>query len=224
MPRKNAKFSKKKRYTKRKFVKKSYKKRMPIRYNQSLGTAKPIIVTKIFQLSNLTVGAAAGAGAGYYLSFIPNTFPGWTSYSNLYEQFKLLKVKVRIEPTVNMNSMIDQTGATKMFINSIHSTIDYYNTAAPSSAGDLFNDSTYKRTRGTRNHVRTVYPKLVYDINESIIDTDNTTINKWFSISSTADASYLGLRVYIDPVSNVVAPIEYNCYYVMTIGFRNMKI
>lgn len=191
-----------------------------------MGDSRPIWYKKSFLSDDLTVGNVAGAGAGFYLQFQPNQLPAWSTYAALYEQFYLKKINVRIEPTFNGSLMVDSVAGAILYIQNIHSTIDQLNLTPPTNGSQLINDSTYKRTRNIKVHSRTFYPKMQMDINESVIDTDTTLINKWMSTTNTADAYYYGLRVYIDPVSSVVLPsnVRYNVFVTYTMGFKGLKV
>lgn len=199
------------------------------RSNFVVGSVKPIWITKVFQAENLSVGATASTGEGYYLKFNIQDFPGWTNYAALYENFYLKKVLVKICPlyTANLmpNSAAPAGGSTMYFNQDVHSTIDYLNTGEPSSAVNLMNDPCYKRTKMNRDHVRTIYPKLVVDIDDTA-GTTNTVKNYWLSTNSGANDNYNGLRIWFDAVSNnaLTNPIEYNVYVTYTVGFKGMNL
>ena len=209
-------------YRKAKKAKSKYS-RQPL---NKVGASRPVVIKKIFEGDNLQVGSVGGSGAGYFVGFTPDQLPSWSTYASLYERFKIYKIKFSIEPTTDNNSMVDAVTANRLYIQSVHSCISYLNTTAPSLATDIMNDTTYKRTRGCRKHVRTLYPRMTVDINDSVVASDTTLMNRWLSTSDGYNANMNGLRIYLDSVSsiNLAYPIVYNVYVTYTIGFRGLKI
>lgn len=119
---------------------------------------RSLVVKKSVKYDRITTGCNV-------TTFGSDTFeladiPQYLAYANLYDKFKILKVLVTYRTLTNSSTLYQAPGqvTTTGFV---HSYIDTTDAVAPTSIADMMNDSTYRVTRGTRDHKRMIYPKFI---------------------------------------------------------------
>jgi len=122
---------------------------------------RSIVVKKSVKYDRITT-VANNTGFGVD-TFELADIPQYAAYSGLYDKFKIIKVKVTYRTLTNTSHMYQSPGqvTTTGFV---HSIIDTTDGVAPSSIADMMNDSTYRITRGTRDHSRMIYPKFMVNV------------------------------------------------------------
>lgn len=182
-------------------------------------------LVKLSQSANLTVGASAGVGQGYFLSFTADDFPNFATYAGLYRFFKLKKVVVSIEPLAGVNLLASET-TIQVYNQCVHSCIDPIQATPPGSAAVIMNDQSYKRTKFLQRHVRVLYPKIIENIDVTPGTTVQTLANAWISVLDSSDTTYGGIRVYFDSPSSVAIAdgVPFNLYIQWHMTFRSPAV
>jgi len=144
-------FTRKKKYVAR--------KRKAVRRRKAVERA--VVVKKSVRYDRITtLGNAVNYGAD---TFELADIPQYLAYANLYDKFKILKVLVTYRTLTNSSHLYQSPGQV-VTAGFVHSYIDTTDAVAPSSLADMMNDSTYRITRGTRDHTRMIYPKFLNSV------------------------------------------------------------
>lgn len=140
-------------------------------------------------------------GLNFQLGNIPNA----SAITGLFDQYVIDKVIVKIIPAFNattFNLLTVAGGGTNQAsfsggVCSIHSAIDYDDDTAPTNVQDIQPYNTYKVTRGTSQHVRTIYkPKFLLDGDGSGTANVKMLASKWQDTSQYTVPHY-GLKICI---------------------------
>jgi len=189
----------------------------------TVGDRRPLYIEKIYQSADIVVGN--GFPSGYYLGVQANNLPGWTVWSQLFNQFKIEHAEVIVTPTATCPVLSSAVlGTTNVFTGNIHSSISPYNISPPSSAAAVMNDDAYVMSRQVDTLRRSFKPFLLADINDSLVAADTTTFNRWMSCADAGNASFGGIRLFFDaqtsPPHALANGFVFHVYVRMTIGFR----
>lgn len=127
-----------------------------------------ISIKRIVQYDKDFVGTNVIEAGNY--TFELTDMPDYAAFSNLYEYFRIDKVKVDFRAMNNQapyaaNGNVAGTGFVSM--GRIHTAIDYnsannYN-ATRAGIQDMMKDNSYKCTTSNRNHTRTFTPKILIE-------------------------------------------------------------
>lgn len=153
--------------------------------------------------------------AGYNFSL--SDLPSVADFTNLYDMYKINRVKVTFIPmqtqNVSLSSVNNAPGYVRFF-----SAIDYNDDTAPTSVNQIREYETCKWTTIYKPHVRYLKPR----INDSA---NNYTVpgNPWISCASP-NINYFGLKVAVEAIDSTVAttmemPVEVTYY----ISFKNVR-
>lgn len=105
--------------------------------------------------------------AGNY-TFELTDMPDYAAFANLYEYYRIDKVKVDFRAMNNMaTNAISSVGASFVSLGRVHTVIDYnsannYN-ATRAGIQDMMKDNSYKCTTSNKSHTRTFVPKILME-------------------------------------------------------------
>lgn len=158
-------------------IKKSYKKIVTVKRTFVLGTI-----------------AQTNANQHFAYTFKLADLPNYTELTNLYDQYKIKGISVRLVP--NVTSADINPVASSVGLPSLHSVLDFSDSTALTSLNDYFQYSTYKRTDPLKPHKRFLYPKQLqyaYDaVTAAAIVAD--VKNDWVR-SESPNVQHLGLKL-----------------------------
>jgi len=155
------------------------------------------------------------------ITFELSDIPQYASYAALYDEFRINKVVVRYKTLTNVSSMYEAPGqiTTTGFL---HSVIDYGDSAPYSSFQSMANDGDYKCTVGTKDHVRTIYPKFLNVVGGSVQD---QSMRGWLNCDNV-NVSHYGLKLGFEggkATSSAYTSFIVEPFITYYISFRNPK-
>ena len=160
--------------------------------NRPITVVKHVILDRVSQLCN--------ASSMNTMTFQLADINQYASYVALYDKFKIVKVVVALKQLANSSTVYSAPGqiTTAGFVHSIIDTTD--SNISGYTINNFLNDTTYKVTRSTRDHVRTIYPKYQNNIAG---DVQAQSISGWLNTkyvndSSINTVSHYGLKYLLD--------------------------
>lgn len=174
-------------------------------------------------------------GSAFAQQIQPGSVPILASYSQVFQQFRVKKVVIYINPTANFTSMgqaMEPTGGanTCYFNSNYYTAIDYVNTSPPASSNAISSYETCIRKSNTQRSVRTIYPM----ISTAVVNPGMTSItgratvkagDTWFDIEAP-NYTFGSLLFYADPVSNTAqdaVPYQYVLWAEWHFDFRGTR-
>lgn len=115
-------------------------------------------------------------------TFTLQDVPGYTEFTNLYDSYKIVAVKIMFLPIYdNTNSGINYS----IFYERMMSVIDFNDNTTPSSLSELREYRNCKVTPNNKIHKRYFYPKMLLD--------GIATVSPWLETSTTS-TNYYGIK------------------------------
>lgn len=144
--------------------------------------------------TTLAPGTAPTFGA---LTFSLSSLPSATDFTDLYDAYRISKVKVEIIPRVDSTDMSSQVQMPM-----VHSAIDLTDSNAPASLGELMEYENVRTTRGTRIHKRYFTPKVQQQVYNGLVGTGYSVDrrNKFIATDNPAVPHY-ALKYALGPVT-----------------------
>lgn len=151
-----------------------------------------------------------GAPLGYAFQQQFGQLPGFTDFTNLYDQYLIKKIVVKIIPKISQHNLASTTTGNSD-LPQVHSVVDYDDATTPTSLNTLIEYQSHKMTRGNQIHTRVIVPKVELNADSAVsapkayqwLDCDSTAINHrgikvWFNAPNSANTS-----VYYDMLVKV---------------------
>lgn len=156
-----------------------------------------------------------------------NQLPNATEFTNLFDQYKILKAKISFVPGGNMALISPLSGVSSSFgFGRFLSAIDYDDATAPADENTLlqYEQPNLKITSPMRTHTRYINPKVLAAIYQSAISTSYESRKApWLDVGNPSVPHY-GLKVWVNaPLSTVAASITYNVYLTLTFATKNVR-
>lgn len=171
---------------------------------------RTLIGTSINTATSTTFGAYA---------FSLAQLPDYTEFTNLYDQFRINKVLVKLVPNVNSA----EAGATQR-LPQVHSVLDYNDSTAPTTLDELVQYNNYRMTMGSRIHTRKLTPAFLDNVFEtsSVTRGSNPNFKKWLSTSNATAIPHHGMKWAIGSTASASA-ITYTPYITFYISCKSVK-
>lgn len=147
----------------------------------------------------------SGTPLGYAFQQTLSQLPNYTDFTNLYDQYMIKKIVVKIIPKITQHNLATTTIGNSD-LPQLHSVIDYDDATTPTSVSQLVEYQTHKMTRGNEVHTRVIVPKVELDVAAATsapkayqwLDCDASTVNHrglkfWFNAPQSAN-----MTVYYD--------------------------
>jgi len=160
------------------------------------------------------------AGTDYFATWdFPFSFlPAATDFTNLYDEYMIKKVVVKIIPKITNAALGAGSSSTNSNLQQIHSAIDYDDATVPSNISQLTQYQSHRMTRGNQIHTRVLVPKTELTAGGSTaapksyqwLDCDNTTISQ----------RGLKLAIPAPPVANT--QVSFDVMYVYYFSCKNV--
>lgn len=163
---------------------------------------------KIFYENLIIVNS--GTPIGYAFQQTLSQLPNFTDFTNLYDQYMIKKVVVKMIPKISQHNLTTTTIG-NADLPQVHSVVDYDDGTTPTSVSQLVEYQSHKMTRGNKIHVRSFVPKIELTTDGTAnapksyqwIDCDSATVNHrglkwWFNAPQSA-----GCTVYYDMLVSV---------------------
>lgn len=197
-------------------------------------------VSRIYCADPFTATTVPDTYTSASFGFNPVQMQDWTTYSQLYEQYKMGKITMTFEPMFSSNLMINSTDpasaltAQSLRLGRFATVLDNTNATAPSIAtptplqarAAFYNDKTVRWTPFNRTHTRTFRVAFPEDLNANPVTTYTTPVNPWVA-TATPITQYLGIKCFVDdwfsgPVPQQ-QPLAWRVYIKYTVLFRHAK-
>ena len=188
---------------KRAFRRKRYNRKRPFYRNRKFRRSVPRFrrpgnvynFKRTVELENFPVAAGQSfSSKGYYFKF--SDIPSMSEFTNLFDSFRILAVKITFYPPYNIAWLPASANAP---IGEFYSIIDYNDAVSPSSTSDMNQYQTLHRTWANRPHRRYLKPKLLQTglVNGDTTFSALTTVNgkPWLDMYSSQTARYYGVKI-----------------------------
>lgn len=142
--------------------------------------------------------SSAGADGGFTYHFILSDLPQASSYSALFDSYRVNKVIFKAIPNVSLTSAPTSAGQSTKEVQFLNSCLDYDDSTALTTLNQCLEYETFMQTPMYKPHVRTFVPA----VSQQVYKTSGTTIGfqqrrkQWVDIAYT-DVEHYGIKAYI---------------------------
>lgn len=212
---------------------KKTKKRVLSRRKSIKRSRKPvhngaIAIKRVVQYDKDYVSCGAIEAGNY--TFELTDMPDYAAFSNLYEYFRIDKVKVDFR-AMNNQASFNGNGATGNFtsMGRIHTVIDYnsannYNNTR-AGVQDMMKDNSYKCTTANRSHSRTFVPKILLEAGGASVGAVSRA-KQWIPTGATTAAlTHYCLKWLLEGGDGIATNISYVIEPTVTmwVSFKDIK-
>lgn len=161
---------------------------------------------RVAEIQTVNVATDTNVNLGFNLGLLPNV----SEFTQLYDQYKIKKIVLRIERPFTQNELLSDTGVlpvgnlitTNKFIRVVH---DYDGGAALTAENQYFEYQNMKSypAVGTKAIRITLYPKMLDTVyrNDSVNSQAAAVINPvWCDVSNT-DIKHYGLKMFFPQIA-----------------------
>lgn len=160
-------------------------------------------------------------------SFQLTDLPNYTEFTNLFDQYKINGVALRIIPKTSVQIQGGTSGTTAALgYGEVVTVIDYDTASAPGSKNELLEYGSVKVTKSNRVHTRFLRPKLLNTIWRNSLSSGYAAVPSQFIDEAYTDIPHYGIRWWADaPASTGVADssMSYDVYATYYITCKNVK-
>lgn len=199
----------------------TYRKRRPIGRKWSARKRVPGVNYFKRFVDRGTINAATGTSTTFgALDFSLDQVPGYTEFQNLYDTFKLNRVKIMFLPLSNVSLTSDadaEVFRNTEFNNRLFTTIDFNDATAPTTVNELREYGTAKMSPMTRIHKRYFKPRY-----QDTVSGGSSQRSDWLSTDNSADVKYYGIK-YALQHRTVVSESAQTLYRVECIYYMSFK-
>lgn len=209
------------RYMRRRKARKGSKPRPGLRRRIraiGMGPRQPVQYFKRtrFYPASLSVAAAATNFQG--VAFTLGDLPDVTDFTALYDQYKILGVKVQWLPRGNSSELATAGNISRFF-----SVIDRDDDATPSSIDQLCQYESLKVTNSTSLHKRYFKPSVRREIATGLGTTaSEVAMSPWIDVTNT-NVKHYGCKIAVQGPNAVGTQIFYDAMVTMYLAFRNVR-
>lgn len=110
-----------------------------------------------------------------------NQVPGWTEFKALFDQYKIMALKIRLSPRANSAEVGTNQGLVKVF-----TAIDTDGGTAPATIADIIQNETLKITKSNRDVVRYFKPKYAVATSTGTPATGGKVTSGWLDCENSS--------------------------------------
>lgn len=119
-----------------------------------------------------------------------NQVPGYTEFTSLFDQYKIMAMKIRLSPRADSAEIGTNQGLIKVF-----TAIDYDGGTAPTNIAGILQNESLKVSKANRDHVRYFRPR--YNVNTTAVaGTGYKSTRGWLDCDN-ASVAHHGLQFVI---------------------------
>lgn len=122
------------------------------------------------------------------LQFNLSALPAYTEFTNLFDMYRINKVKVTFMPRANNADISATAGQVKFF-----SVLDYDDASALGNIGELMQYENLKTTRCTSDHSRTLAPRFASEVYQNSVTTGYSSRRGWLDCDNPS-IQHFGLK------------------------------
>jgi len=181
-----------------------------------------------------TVAAATATFAS--IAFSLDQMPNYTEFTQLYDQYKIRKVKVEWvnQRSVNTDSytfsIVDPTtgivtgGTSTRIFPEIWTVIDRDDTAPPTTLGEMLEYQSLRVTKGATRHKRILRPKFAVPVFRGALSADGYMPRSGWIDCSYPDVPHYGIKdAYVNPDNNDAAVFSGEQIITYYVAFRTVR-
>lgn len=217
------------------FVRRRLLRRRPIRrYRRrgvkrtNLGNAGVHYFRRRYVVANITSSTSAvgvQTNAAGVLSFSMSSLPSASEFTALFDQYKIMKVKLDFIPfgdTVNL-PVSTMSGSSSLVSpgGPLITAVDYDDANAPAQASDLLQYQYSKVTPVPRRHKMTLRPKFATEVYRSGVSTGYGARSGWLDCANS-DIPHYGVKYWMNAPSNSSTSFSYQVWAEMTIACKGV--
>lgn len=181
-------------------------------------TSRPNVYSfkrKIFYENLFIVNS--GTPTGYAFEQKLNQLPNYTDFTNLYDQYLIKKIVVKMIPKISQHNLATTTIG-NADLPQLHSVVDYDDATTPTSVSQLVEYQSHKMTRGNQIHTRVLVPKIEL--------TSDGTANapksyQWLDCDSPA-VNHRGLKFWFNAPQSTGCTIYYDMLVTVYLSCKNV--
>lgn len=181
------------------------------------------LVTKRFVFKTTVAGSDVSSSAGGSSQFVLSDVPGYTEFTNMFDQYKLTGVRYRWvnfrDPTSNYNTASALNGVFPR-VGWVH---DYDESSTPGSFAQLQEYDTFREVylRSDTNASRWFWikPKFLRQLYQFVGTGYEVAPEQWLS-TNVSSTPFYGLKYFYDGVTNG-NQLRLECYYYLS--FKSVK-
>lgn len=182
-----------------------------------------------YVVANIT-GSTSGAGvrtdAAGAMSFSLNALPNSSEFTSLFDQYKIMKVKLRFIPFGdNVNLPISTMTGTSSLMSPggpLITAIDYDDTTAPTSAADLLQYQASRVTPVPKPLSMTIRPKFAAEIYRSGLATGYGARSGWLD-TANADVPHYGIKYWMNSPSALSSSFTYQVWAEVYLALKGVN-
>lgn len=219
----------------RAYIRRRLLRRRPIRRMRksakrtNLGNAGVHYFKRRYVVANITASTSAGglqSNAAGALSFNLASLPNATEFTNLFDQYKIMKVKLDFIPfgdTVNL-PISTMSGSTSLVSpgGPLITAIDYDDNTTPGAASDLLQYQNSKVTPVPRRLKMSLRPKFATEVYRSATTTGYGARSGWLD-TDYANIPHYGVKYYMNAPSAVSSSFSYQVWAEMVIAVKGVN-
>lgn len=159
-------------------------------------------------LSGSTTADVGGALIGQL-----SQVPGYTEFTSLFDQYKIMGLRFRLSPRANSAEVGTNQGIVKVF-----TAIDYDGGTAPTVIADILQNESLKISKSTRDVVRYFKPRF-NATTSALVGTGNMNTRGWLDCSN-ATVAHNSLQFVIQQLPAGVQ--SWDVYVTYYLAFKNV--
>lgn len=194
------------------------RKRKPIRRNRMFmrkparGVAQPVQKFKRSVYLKAAYTSSTLADSNFGKQFVLNDVPNVGEFTSLYDQYRILAVKVKLIPRASEADVSQQ-------LPNIGSVIDYDDQTALTAINDYTQYQNFKMTRGNKIHSRYIKPRIAAEVFGGGVTTGFMPTKGWLDVAYPAVPHY-GMKIYIQQTAVAQSYDALIDYY---LAFKNVR-
>lgn len=157
--------------------------------------------------------APAGTDTFGAIQFTLNQLPNYTEFAQLYDQYKIKGVKVKLVPKYNSVD-ISSPGSTQLL-----TVLDYDDANAPTAVNDLLQYQNMKMTTSNRIHSRYLVPRCNTEVSNATLGAASAPKVQWIDCGYPTVLHH-GIKY------GVIAPAQdtkFDLYVTYYLAFKNVR-
>lgn len=173
-----------------------------------------------YQESAVTIpGGAPPAVRNFAYEFALSNVPNYTEFSNLYDAYKIMAVKLEFIPR-HTEAVMEPPSLSTTLNSSIHSVLDYDDANTLTALNDYVQYESYKNTRGNRTHKRYLVPAMEQSASALGVNTLAVQAKRKWLDTDVPQVAHYGVKVYFEP-ANVTTVYDIKTTYYL--AFKQVK-
>lgn len=169
---------------------------------------------KVFLQDYLIISTTQALGA---IQFALVDLPGFTDFTNLYDQYRFNKVVWKLIPKISEASL-NAGSNSNANLQQIHSVLDYDDNTAPTSINQLVQYQSHRMTRGSQIHSRVLVPKCQMSVSGAAAA---PKAKQWLDCDQTS-LVHRGIKFIVPAAATPGTTLYYDLEMTYYMSFKNV--